>query len=364
MVVIDVIVWAATATEATLGVLLLTGWRPKLVGAATCLVLIVFGAAMAVSLGMESPLSCSVFSAASAAAAYAILGTTSPPHTTDTTPVKRNSERFIMKIVVIGGRGLIGSKVASKLSAQGHDVITASRRSGVDSLTGEGLADAVAGADVLVDVADSPLFDDEPVMHFFTTTTTNLLSAEQEAGVKHHVALSVVGAQIMPDSGYNTAKAAQENLIKDSGRPLTPAESIGRNLMRIVDWMPSLYALGVLSAILTKENKRLGDLLVGSLVVRESSLADMRPVWHPEQDLRFSSLAPLGSIRLSAEDCALIDSFLNRRFDLEPNVRFRIAEDILRRLKPQLTLPAENTLSTEKLLEALAYERRATRGYA
>jgi uncharacterized RDD family membrane protein YckC len=153
-------------------------------------------------------------------------------------------------------------------------------------------------------------------------------------------------------------------VIKDSGRPLTPAESIGRNLMRIVDWMPSLYAVGVLSAILTKENKRLGDLLVGSLVVRESSLADMRPVWHPEQDLRFSSLAPLGSIRLSAEDCALIDSFLNRRFDLEPNVRFRMAEDILRRLKPQLTLPAENTLSTEKLLEALAYERRATRGYA
>jgi uncharacterized RDD family membrane protein YckC len=153
-------------------------------------------------------------------------------------------------------------------------------------------------------------------------------------------------------------------VIKDSGRPLTPAESIGRNLMRIVDWMPSLYAVGVLSAILTKENKRLGDLLVGSLVVRESSLADIRPVWHPEQDLRFSGLAPLGSLRLTAEDCALIDSFLNRRFDLEPNVRFRMAEDILRRLKPQLTLPVENTLPTEKLLEALAYERRATRGYA
>jgi uncharacterized membrane protein YphA (DoxX/SURF4 family) len=82
---LTVIVWAATATEATLGVLLLTGWRPKLVGAATCLVLIIFGTAMAVSLGMESPLSYSVFSAASAAAAYAILGTTSPPHTTDTT---------------------------------------------------------------------------------------------------------------------------------------------------------------------------------------------------------------------------------------------------------------------------------------
>lgn len=124
-----------------------------------------------------------------------------------------------MKIVVIGGRGLIGSKVATKLSAQGHEVVVASRRSGVDSLTGAGLANAVAGADVLVDVADSPLFDDEPVMHFFTTATSNLLRAEQNAGVKHHVALSVVGAEKMPDSGYNTAKAAQERLIQDSGRP-------------------------------------------------------------------------------------------------------------------------------------------------
>lgn len=124
-----------------------------------------------------------------------------------------------MKIVVIGGRGLIGSKVASKLSAQGHDVVIASRRSGVDSFTGEGLISALAGAEVLVDVADSPEFDDEPVMRFFTTTTTNLLAAEREAGVEHHVALSVVGAQVMPDSGYNTAKAAQENLIRESGRP-------------------------------------------------------------------------------------------------------------------------------------------------
>lgn len=124
-----------------------------------------------------------------------------------------------MKIVVIGGRGLIGSKVASKLGAQGHDVVTASRRSGVDSFTGAGLAGALVGADVLVDVADSPEFDDEPVMRFFTTTTANLLAAEREAGVEHHVALSVVGAQVMPDSGYNTAKAAQENLIRESGRP-------------------------------------------------------------------------------------------------------------------------------------------------
>lgn len=124
-----------------------------------------------------------------------------------------------MKIVVIGGRGLIGSKVATNLTRLGHNVIAASRRSGVDSLTGEGIAEAIAGADVVVDVADAPIFDDGPVMHFFTTATTNLLAAEQEAGVKHHVALSVVGAQVMPDSGYNTAKAAQESLIKASGRP-------------------------------------------------------------------------------------------------------------------------------------------------
>jgi uncharacterized protein YbjT (DUF2867 family) len=124
-----------------------------------------------------------------------------------------------MKIVVIGGRGLIGSKVSTSLTAQGHDVVAASRRSGVDALTGEGLADALTGADVVVDVSDSPLFDDEPVMQFFTTTTKNLLAAERAAGVGHHVALSVVGAHTTPDSGYNTAKGAQENLIKDSGRP-------------------------------------------------------------------------------------------------------------------------------------------------
>ncbi len=124
-----------------------------------------------------------------------------------------------MKIVVIGGRGLIGAKVATILTAQGHDVVAASRRSGVDAFTGEGLAGALAGADVVVDVSDSPLFEDEQVMQFFTTTTENLVASESEFGVGHHVVLSVVGAHVTPDSGYNTAKGAQENLIKDSGQP-------------------------------------------------------------------------------------------------------------------------------------------------
>jgi uncharacterized RDD family membrane protein YckC len=153
-------------------------------------------------------------------------------------------------------------------------------------------------------------------------------------------------------------------VIKDSGRPLTPAESVGRNLMRIVDWMPAFYAVGMLSAVLTKENKRLGDLVAGSLVVRESSFKELKPDWNTMQAPAGPALASLGAAHLSAEEHALIDSFLNRRSDLDLDVRLRIADEILRRIKPKLILPAENLLSTEKILEALAYERRTIGGYA
>ena len=122
-----------------------------------------------------------------------------------------------MKIVVIGGTGLIGSKVVETLNAQGHRAVPAAPRTGVDTLTGAGLDDALAGADVVVDVSNSPSFADDDVMAFFVTTTTNILRAEQVAGVTHHVALSVVGAGSLPDSGYLRAKAAQEDLIKRSG---------------------------------------------------------------------------------------------------------------------------------------------------
>src|SRR5207245_4329961 len=144
-------------------------------------------------------------------------------------------------------------------------------------------------------------------------------------------------------------------VIKDSGRPLTPAESIGRNLMRIVDWLPAFYAVGIVCAMLTRGNKRLGDLVAGSLVVRESSFSDLKSGWQSSQAPSGPALSPLGAGRLSAQECSLIDSFLNRRFDLEPDVRFRIACELFCRLKPKLTLPAENTLSTERILEALAY---------
>lgn len=124
-----------------------------------------------------------------------------------------------MKIVVIGGTGLIGSKLVGNLTEQGHEAVAASPASGVNTITGEGLADVLAGASVVVDVSNSPSFEAEAVMKFFETSTRNLLAAEAAAGVKHHVALSVVGTDRLPDSGYFLAKLAQEELIKESPIP-------------------------------------------------------------------------------------------------------------------------------------------------
>ena len=124
-----------------------------------------------------------------------------------------------MKIVIIGGTGLIGSKVVTMLGAHGHEAVPASPNSGVNTLTGAGLAEVLTGAQVVIDVSNSPSFEDTAVMEFFTTSTRNLLAAEKTAGVTHHVALSVVGTDRLPDSGYFRAKVAQENLIKESGLP-------------------------------------------------------------------------------------------------------------------------------------------------
>lgn len=126
-----------------------------------------------------------------------------------------------MKFVVMGGSGLIGSKVVRNLQESGHEVIAASPSSGVNALTGEGLSEALTGAQVVVDVTNSPSFEDRAVMEFFQTSGRNLLAAEAEAGVKHHVALSVVGADRLPDSGYMRAKVAQETLIKSGPTPFT-----------------------------------------------------------------------------------------------------------------------------------------------
>jgi uncharacterized protein YbjT (DUF2867 family) len=126
-----------------------------------------------------------------------------------------------MKIVVIGGSGRVGSNVVGRLSAQGHDAVPASPATGVDTITGEGLADVLAGADVVVDVANAPVWDDDAVLEFFTTSTRNLLSAERDAGVGHHVGVSIVGADRLPDSGYMRAKVAQETEIAAGNVPYT-----------------------------------------------------------------------------------------------------------------------------------------------
>jgi uncharacterized protein YbjT (DUF2867 family) len=125
----------------------------------------------------------------------------------------------IMKIVVIGGSGLIGSKLVRKLREHDHEVVAASLDSGVNTLTGEGLAESIAGAAVVVDVSNSPSFEDAAVLNFFETSTGNLLKAEAEAGVGHHVALSVVGTERLSESGYFRAKIAQERLIRRSSIP-------------------------------------------------------------------------------------------------------------------------------------------------
>ena len=121
-----------------------------------------------------------------------------------------------MKIVVIGGTGLIGSKTVAILRQRGHEVVSASPKSGINTITGEGLKQAMAGAQVVIDLANSPSFEDKVVLEFFETSGRNLLAAEAAAGVRHHIALSIVGTDRTPDNGYFRAKVAQEKLIVTS----------------------------------------------------------------------------------------------------------------------------------------------------
>jgi uncharacterized protein YbjT (DUF2867 family) len=130
-----------------------------------------------------------------------------------------------MKIVVIGGSGRVGGNVVRRLEAKGHDAVPASPATGVDTITGEGLADVMVGADVVVDVSNAPVWDDDAVREFFTTSTRNLLAAERDAGVGHHLAVSIVGADRLPDSGYLRAKVAQETEIEAGPIPYTIVRS-------------------------------------------------------------------------------------------------------------------------------------------
>jgi uncharacterized RDD family membrane protein YckC len=153
-------------------------------------------------------------------------------------------------------------------------------------------------------------------------------------------------------------------VIKDSGRPITPAEAVGRNLMRIVDQLPALYAIGICSVLLSRQNKRLGDFVAGTIVVHEKSLLDAKPIWEPTPAGPLGPATTFGSERLSPEEFALIEAFLNRRNSLPYDVRFSMAEQIARQIRPKLSLPPGELLSTEKLLETLVHERRSSAGYS
>src|SRR5262245_59747639 len=122
-----------------------------------------------------------------------------------------------MKVVVVGGTGRLGSQVVAELQRRGHEAIAASPRTGFDTISGAGVAEGLAGAGAVVDVSNAPSFDAEPVRRFFTTSTGNLIAAEREAGTAHHILLSIVGTDRAPDSGYLSAKVAQEDLVKDGG---------------------------------------------------------------------------------------------------------------------------------------------------
>jgi uncharacterized protein YbjT (DUF2867 family) len=145
-----------------------------------------------------------------------------------------------MKIVAVGGTGLIGSKCVAILRQRGHDVVAASPRTGVNAITGEGLREAMAGTQVVIDVANSPSFEDRAVLEFFETSGRNVLAAETAAGVGHHVALSIVGTDRTPDNGYFRAKVAQEKLVEASGVPYT--------IVRATQFMEFLGAIADSSA--------------------------------------------------------------------------------------------------------------------
>jgi uncharacterized protein YbjT (DUF2867 family) len=145
-----------------------------------------------------------------------------------------------MKIVVIGGSGRVGGNVVRRLVAQGHDPVPASPSTGVDTITGEGLAEVMDGADAVVDVSNAPVWDDDAVKEFFTTSTRNLLAAERGAGVGHHLAVTIVGAERLPDSGYLRAKVAQEAEIEAGGVPYTILRAT-----QFFEFLPQIAEAGV-----------------------------------------------------------------------------------------------------------------------
>lgn len=207
-----------------------------------------------------------------------------------------------MKIVVIGGTGLIGSNVVARLQRKGHDVLAASPSTGVNTVTGEGLSAALAGAQVVVDVANAPNFEDHAVMEFFQTANRTLLAAEAMAGVRHHVALSVVGADRLPRSGYLRAKVTQENLIKTAAVPYT--------ILRATQFFE--FAGGIAQSAANGQMVRLPTALMQPVAADDVSALLAR----------IAGVAPLNlTVEIGGPELIPMDAFVRRYLDSKADPR-------------------------------------------
>jgi uncharacterized protein YbjT (DUF2867 family) len=211
-----------------------------------------------------------------------------------------------MKIVVIGGSGRIGANVVRRLAAHGHDPVPAAPATGVDTITGEGLADVMAGADVVVDVCNAPDWDDDAVREFFTTSTRNQLAAERDAGVGHHLALTIVGADRVPDSGYLSAKVAQEAEIEAGSVPYTILRAT-----QFFEFLPQIVETGA-----EDDSVRLSTGL-------------MQPVAADDVAATVAELttgAPVGRVELGGPEALGIDAWAGRLFAVTGDERTVIGD--------------------------------------
>jgi uncharacterized protein YbjT (DUF2867 family) len=199
-----------------------------------------------------------------------------------------------MKIVVIGGSGRIGANVVRRLAAHGHDPVPAAPATGVDTITGEGLADVMAGADVVVDVCNAPDWDDDAVREFFTTSTRNQLAAERDAGVGHHLALTIVGADRVPDSGYLSAKVAQEAEIEAGSVPYTILRAT-----QFFEFLPQIVETGA-----EDDNVRLSTGLMQPVAADDVAATVVE----------LTTGAPIGHVELGGPEALGIDAWARRLF--------------------------------------------------
>ena len=200
-----------------------------------------------------------------------------------------------MRIVVIGGTGRIGSNVMRRLATNGHDPVPASPDTGVNTITGDGLAEVLAGAEVVVDVSNAPVWDDDAVLEFFTTSTRNQLAAERDAGVGHHVAVSIVGSDRLPDSGYLRAKVAQEAEIEAGGVPYTILRST-----QFFDFLPQIVETGAQGATVRLSTGLMQPVGADDVAATVAELASGAPV--------------RGRVELGGPEALGIDAWARRLF--------------------------------------------------